>query len=155
MIRRAFESDFDEIVDLSRQFWKDTMFEEPFEADHTLKMVEMAHDHGLLAVLEDDGSVEGFAAGISSFLLGSTQAKCGTELAWYLSPDHRGGKNGVALLHFMEQLAEKQGIKYWNMVSMQSSMPEYVNRLYEKMGYTHSETTYTKVLPWRQSQGQS
>lgn len=155
MIRRAFESDFGSIVELSREFWKSTMFEEPFEADHTLKMVEMAYEHGLLAVLEADGVVEGFAAGVSSFLLGSTQAKCGTELAWYLSPDHRRGKNGVALLQFMEQLAKEQGIKYWNMASMQSSMPEYVNRLYEKMGYTHSETTYTKVLPWQQSQARS
>jgi GNAT superfamily N-acetyltransferase len=155
MIRKAFESDFDSIVELSREFWKHTMFEEPFEEEHTLKMVEMAREHGLLAVLEVDGSVEGFAAGVSSFLLASTQAKCGTELAWYLSPDHRGGKNGVALLQFMEQLAKEQGIKYWNMASMQSSMPDYVNRLYEKMGYTHSETTYTKVLSWQQSQAPS
>jgi hypothetical protein len=32
------------------------------------------------------------------------------------------------------------------MVSMQSSMPEEVNALYEKMGYEHSETSYTKVM---------
>lgn len=122
------------------------MFTEPFEPEHTLKMVEMAADHGLLAVVEIDSEVVGFAAGVSSFLLGSTQARCGTELAWWVSPKHRHGKNGVALLQFMERLAKDQGIKYWVMVSMQSSMPEYVNALYESMGYTLSETSYTKVL---------
>lgn len=149
MIRRGAECDYQRILELSEEFWQHTMFDEPFEADHTENMVRMADDHGLLAVLEVNGRVEGFAAGVCSFLLGSTKAKCGTELAWWVSPDHRKGRNGVALLQYMEQLAKEQGIKYWCMASMQSSMPEYVNRLYEKMGYTHSETTYIKVLPWQ------
>lgn len=151
MIREAQVSDFPAIVDLSREFWAHTMFEEPFDPEHTQKMVDLAYDHNLLAVLEVDYQVVGFVAGISSFLLGSTQAKCGTELAWWVSPAHRGGRNGIALLNFIEQLAAKNGIKYWTMVSMESSMPEKVGRMYEKMGYSKSETSYTKVLTWQQS----
>lgn len=154
MIREAEVRDFPAILDLSREFWTHTMFSEPFEAEHTQKMVEMAYDHELLAVLEVDDHIVGFVAGISSFLLGSTQAKCGTELAWWVKPAHRGGRNGIALLNFIEQLAARNGIKYWTMVSMESSMPEQVGKMYEKMGYARSETSYTKVLKWQQSQQQ-
>ena len=146
MIRKATVEDFQKILDLCEDFWCHTQFSEPFERDHTLAMVEMAFDHELLAVLEVSGVVEGFSAAISSYLLGSTKAKMGTELAWWVNPEKRNGGNGVKLLKFMEVLAKEQNIKYWNMVSMQSSMPEVVNEMYEKMGYSHEESVYTKVI---------
>jgi GNAT superfamily N-acetyltransferase len=155
MIRCASEEDFDSILEMSAKFWLETQFDEPFEPDHTVNMVRMAHDHELLAVVEIDGKCVGFCAGIKSFILGSTKAMCATELAWYLYPEHRGGKNGVALLQFMEGLVKEQGIKYWTMVSMQSSMPEQVGRMYERMGYVHSETCYTKVFDYGSSNSSS
>ena len=146
MIREATPDDFDAILDMSAKFWLKTQFSEPFEADHTLNMVKMAYDHGLLAVVENEGVCVGFCAAVKSFILGSTKAVGATELAWWLNPECRGGKNGVALLLFMEKLVKEQGIKYWTMVSMESSMPEQVGRMYEKLGYVRSETCYTKVF---------
>lgn len=146
MIRCATEEDFAEILDMSALFWLDTQFSEPFERDHTVNMVQMAFDHGLLAVLEIDSRCVGFCAGVKSPILGNSKAWCATELAWYVYPEHRKGKNGIALLQFMEGLVKEQGIKYWTMISMQSSMPEEVGRMYERMGYVHSETCYTKVF---------
>jgi len=148
MIRTATPDDFDQILDMASRFWLETQFTEPFERDHTVNMVQMAYDHGLLAVVEIEGQCVGFCAGIKSFILGSTKALCATELAWWLNHEHRSGKNGVALLLFMEGLVKEQGIKYWTMVSMQSSMPEVVGRMYEKLGYVHSETCYTKVFDY-------
>lgn len=145
MIRLATENDFNSILLMCADFWKHTQFTEEFEPDHTLNMVKMAHDHGLLAVVDCDGVV-GFCAGVKSFLLGSTKAMMASELAWWISPEHRKGKNGIALLQFMEGLVKEQRIKYWSMFSMQSSMPEIVGRMYERMGYVHSETGYTKVF---------
>lgn len=146
MIRSATVDDFDDILDLSAEFWLQTQFSEPFEREHTLAYVTMAHDHGLLCVAEINGDIVGFCAGVKSPLMGSSQAIAGTELAWYVTPNHRGGKTGVALLIFMEQLAASQGIKYWTMVYMESSMPETVGRMYEKLGYRKAEVCYTKVL---------
>ena len=146
MIRLATEDDFESILDMSAKFWLQTMFDEEFEPEHTEFYVQMAFDHGLLAVCEIDGKNVGFCAAIKSFILGSTKAEYATELAWYLDPDHRKGKNGIALLRFMEGLVKEQKIKYWVMISMQSSMPEAVGRMYESEGYTRSETSYTKVF---------
>ena len=97
MIRKANESDFPEILRMSANFWLNTQFDEPFEHEHTLKMVEMAFEHGLLAVVEINGEAVGFCAGIKSFIIGSTKAMCATELAWWIDPEHRAGKNGVAV----------------------------------------------------------
>lgn len=146
MIRRATEADFESILDMSARFWLETQFTEPFERAHTLNMVEMAYDHELLAVVDINGECVGFCAAIKAYTMGSTKALCATELAWWLNPEHRRGKNGIALLLFMEELVKEQGVKYWTMISMQSSMPEEVGRMYERMGYVHSETSYTKVL---------
>ncbi len=143
MIRSADEKDFDAILDLSEQFWLSTIYSEPFERDHTLIMVQMAYRCGLLAVL-DIGGVVGFCAAVCSPILGSSNALGATELAWYVKPENRGGKNGLRLMLFMEDLAKAKGVKYFNMVAMHSSME--VGSIYERLGYQKTETSYTKVL---------
>ena len=94
MIRVATMDDFPIILDMCEKFWAETMFEEEFDRDHTEGMVAMAHDHGLLAVVDLDGVV-GFAAGIYSDLLGSKGARMGTELAWWINPENRKGRHGI------------------------------------------------------------
>ena len=145
MIRIAELEDFDVILDMCERFWLETMFSETFDRDHTENMVGMAYDQGLLAVVDLDGVV-GFVAGIYSELLGSKEAKMGTELAWWLNPESRKGRHGVDLMLFIEALAKAKGVKYWNMVSMESSAPEVASRIYRRLGYTKSETSFTKVL---------
>lgn len=146
MIRLATEDDFPAIIELCREFWTHTRYDEEFDADHCLIMVNYTLDQGLCIVLEIDGKVCGFMAAIKTFLLASTQAEHLTELGFWINPDQRRGRNGVVLIQFMEQLAKDQGIKYMNLVAMESSMPKEVKRLYESLGYEKSETVYTKVI---------
>lgn len=108
-------------------------------------MVEMCHGQGLLAVV-DDGSVIGFAAGVMAPSLAAPTALVGTEVAWWINPSIRGAGYGIMLLDFMEDLARDLGIKYWNMVAMESSMPQQVKSMYLDRGYTLQESTFTKVL---------
>jgi GNAT superfamily N-acetyltransferase len=146
MIRDATKEDFDQILDCCEEFWAYTRYKEPFCREHTRMYVQMAYDHGLLAVVDIDEIIVGFVAGVKSALMGNPDVLTGTELAWWISPGHRKNMHAIKLLKFIEGKAQEAGIKYWNMVSMQSSMPEEVNALYEKMGYEHSETSYTKVM---------
>ncbi len=145
MIRLAEPKDFPSILEMSRTFWKFTQFEEEFEEDHTLIMIQMAYDHGLLAVADDDG-VFGFIAAIKAFLLASTKAKAATELAWWVNPQKRGKMTGVKLIRFLESLCIQQDVKYLNMAYMESSMPERVRDLYIHLGYNLEESVFTKVL---------
>lgn len=146
MIREATEEDFEIILDMSEEFWKSTLFNSELDRDHTIKMVEMSFDMGLLAVAEYDGKVVGFCSAISSPSMGDPNIKVGTELAWWINPEHRKGRRGIELMFFMERLAEEQGVEVWSMASMESSNPEAANKIYERFGYKKSETMFTKIL---------
>jgi len=146
MIRDAAESDFESVLDMCEEFWKHTSYSEPFERDHTAKMLDMAFDHGLLMVLDIDREVVGFIAGIKSPLLASTQALIATELAWWVDPMYRGNGVGFKLMKSIEDKARNIGVKYWNMASMRSSNDKHANRIYERAGYKLNETVYQKVL---------
>lgn len=146
MIRLATEEDFPAILELCRGFWSHTRYNEEFDDEQCLIMIEYTHSQGLCIVLEVDGEVCGFMAAIKSLLLASTQAEQATEMGFWINPEQRKGRNGVVLIRFMEQLAKEQGIKYLNLVAMESSMPEDIKRLYEGLGYEKSETVYTKVI---------
>ena len=146
MIRDAIELDINKILDLADAFWQHTIYTEAFERDQTQIMIEMSLACNLLIVNETDGVVDGFLAALSAPLLASTQAMQAIELAWYVDPSLRGKTVGVRLIKTMESKAKAQGIKYFNMASMQSSMPEAINSMYTKLGYDHTETTFTKIL---------
>ena len=143
MIRMATEEDFESILTLSENFWESTIYDEPFDRDHALVMVKLSYDSGLLAVI-DCGGVVGFCSAVMAPILGSPNAYGATEIAWYVSPESRGGKSGIKLMQFMEEIAKEAGVKYFTMISMHSSMN--VGSIYERLGYKKTETAYTKVI---------
>lgn len=145
MIREANPDDFDAILDMCEVFWGHTGHKEPFDRDHVRKMVEFSHGQGLLLVADDDG-IQGFIGAVKAFLLGSTAEKTATEWAWWVNPEKRGKMYGVGLVSALERLCIEQEVKYLNLAFMQSSMPEKVKDLYDKLGYSLEETVYTKVL---------
>ncbi|MBL4798237.1 MAG: GNAT family N-acetyltransferase [Oleispira sp.] len=144
-VRRGTEADIPAIVEMSIEFWSHTAFDEPACPESIRDMVELCLSHGLLSVVDIDGPV-GFAAGVMSPLLGNKTATIGTELAWWVNPEHRSGTNGIRLLKHLEGLAKEAGIKYWCMAYMESSMPEKVKCMYEKMGYKKTESAYMRTL---------
>lgn len=146
MIRLGISQDVPVILGMSANFWQCTIYNDPFCPDTVSDMINHCINSKMMAVLEVDGSVVGFACGVVGLLLGNRNVKTGTELAWWVEPDHRGGSGGIKLLAYMEKLAKEEGIKYWNMVFMASSMPEKIKGIYEKLGYQINEVVYTKVL---------
>lgn len=146
MVRDGTSNDLDAVVIMAEQFWKHTRYDVPFDPAHVRNMAALALDHGLLAILEVDGQVEGFTAGVKGPLLGNASVLSGTEIAWWVNPEARKGRNGIALMQHIEKMARAQGVVYWNMIVMQSCMPEVGAAIYERMGYEKSETSYTRKL---------
>lgn len=146
MIRDATKDDFEDILDMCEEFWRHTAYDEPFDRDHSSAMVGVAFEHGLLMVVEIDGRIAGFIAGIKAPLMGSGQALAATELAWWVDPEHRGCGAGFKLMKGIEDRAREMGVKYWNMASMKSSNDRHANSIYERAGYKLTETVYQKVL---------
>lgn len=145
MIRQGEPGDIDTIVNMACEFWAHTIYTEPCDPSTVADMAGACIENGMMAVLDIDG-VCGFACGVIGPLLGNRNVLTGTEIAWWVNPENRSGRNGVALLKFLESLAREKGVKYWNMAFMQSSMPEAVEGMYQKLGYERTEVVYTKVL---------
>lgn len=146
MVRTGEYSDISDIVCMACGFWKHTIYDDPADPETIALMAEGCIDNGLMAVLEISGDICGFACGIKGALLANCDVSIGVEVAWWVDPAHRSGRNGIALLLKLEQLAKDQNIKYWNMGYMVSSMPEEVAQIYEKMGYKKTEVIYSKEL---------
>ena len=146
MIRKGTDADIPRIVEMSKSFWANTIYNEPACDDSIASMAELCISQEMMAVVEISGDVVGFCCGVKGPLLGNHEAVSGTEIAWWVDPEHRSGRNGVSLLKFTENLAREAGVKYWNMVYMESSMPDTIRLIYEKMGYKQTEVTYSRVL---------
>jgi L-amino acid N-acyltransferase YncA len=142
-IRQATAADKQDVVRLSNHFWATTIYTEEQEDEQVEMMFDLCLSHGLLSVLVVEGNVVGFAAGLASPLLAVGSVKTGVEVAFWIEPEYRG-RNGLKLMRHLTQAAQNAGVKYWNMVSMESSMD--CGPLYEKEGYVKAETNYCKVL---------
>jgi len=146
MVRDGNKFDLDAVVDMAREFWKHTMYKDDFDPDHVRFMASMALDHGLMAVLVIGGVTQGFCAAIKAPLLANASVLTATEIAWWVNPEARKGRNGLSLMKHIERMAQDQGVKYWNMVVMESCQPEVGAAIYEARGYKKSETSYTRIL---------
>jgi len=146
MIRNGEYKDLLRIVEMAEDFWCHTIYDEEYCPDTVYVMAELSMKQGLLSILEVDGHVRGFACGIKGPLLANSEVFTGTELAWWVDPEYRQGKNGIGLMENLENQAKIAGIKYWNMIFMESSMPDVIEGIYQRMGYRKVEVTYMKVL---------
>lgn len=146
MTRDGTEADIPAVIEMAREFWQHTMYTEDFDAEQVEFMTRLALSQGLLAVLEVEGKVEGFTAGISGPLLANGATLVATEIAWWVNPAARRGRHSLDLLNHIEAQAKAAGVKYWTMVTMQSCAPEVASRIYLSRGYKHSETSYTRIL---------
>lgn len=146
MIRAGEERDIEYILGMACEFWEHTVYVEPACPDTIRDMIELCISEDLLSVIDLDGELVGFAAGLKGALLGNRSAAVGTELAWWVDTNHRKGSNGIKLLKHIEAAAKAVGIKYWTMAYMESSMPETIKCIYEKMGYKQTEVLYMREL---------
>lgn len=144
-LRLAEPEDFEGILVLCEKFWTAAGYTEPFEVEHAINTLQLSADQGLLAVA-DTGRIIGFIGAVKSFSLGSTRLIHATEFAWYIEPEQRGSGIGPKLLVFMEKEAQKQGASVLVMANTESSQPEKVATLYEKLGYSVSETLFKKAI---------
>ena len=97
MIRPGIKHDIPLIVMMAEEFWRHTIYEEPFCRDTVWAMAQSCIDNQLMAVYEHSGVPVGFACGIKGALLGNSSVITGTEVAWWVDEGHRSGKGGIEL----------------------------------------------------------
>lgn len=143
MIRPFKESDRDRVLSLCEEFWTASCADEygEYEEGHTSNKLSEILSSGACFVTND---VSGFILLVESTNL-CNPGKVAAEVAWYVTPNARGG-DGIALLKTAIRYCELKEISSLSMMYMQSSMPESIVKIYDKMGLIKRETTYIKRL---------
>jgi len=150
-IRFAVIDDIPDLVTWGEKFWELTWFRQELKEEYCKQSVcfllngLINEDAGFVLVVEDDEKkIRGFALIVVSPFVFNLDKKIAGELAWYVDPQYRGQRAGLALLDKAERIAKRRGCDYISMISMDHSMN--VGPLYEKVGYSPAETTYIKEL---------
>lgn len=148
LIREGLESDIDQCVEMASEFHKIAygLYGIEFCPDSTYVAFEVCLSHGLLSVAEIDGKAIGMVAGVKAPMIMNNDYTVGAELAWWVEPEYRKTSAGLKLLKFAENLARKAGVHMWSMMLLESSEPEKIAKIYDKMGYKPAERTYLKVF---------
>lgn len=140
MIRPAQADDTDKIIALCREFW-DASCDGlgGFDESHTRSMLERYMMGGCCLVTDD---VCGFILLVESENLCNPHP-IAAEVAWYVTPSKRGGA-GIELLRAAMRYCELKKIRCLSMMYMETSMPEAIKKIYDRMGLVQRETTYMK-----------
>jgi GNAT superfamily N-acetyltransferase len=146
MIRLATKDDYNALDKMCFEFWEHAPYDVAYKAGSAINTFDLCLSQGLLFVAEINQEIIGFTAGIAVPLLGNMDVLHGTELAWWVAPEHRGGTAGIKLLKRLESAAKEKGCVYWSMAFMETSMPSVVKKMYEKLNYELKETSYGKRL---------
>lgn len=144
MIRPAEDSDLFDILGMCKAFWMASQ-DIPYDHVHTEKKLKQLHENHMIFVSDVSGAANGF------MIVASTENLCSPtltacELAWYVSPEARGGSCGIKLLQAGENYAKLIGCKKMSMVFMESSMPQSVKKIYDKLGYKLVETRFERWI---------
>ncbi len=141
MIRPYDKADKPKLLALCREFWNAACADDygQFDEDHTSQKLDSMLLNGVCFVNDD---VTGMIILCESTNL-CNPSKIAAELAWYVSPSARGS-DGIKLIKSAFKYCELKNIKFLSMMYMQSSMPDSILKMYDKMGLTLRETTYVK-----------
>lgn len=147
-IRPANDADIEALIRIGHAFFQFNPYrlycalDEP-SLTATLVMLMKLH---VLLVAEVEGEVVGAAAAMIAPLYWNQSEFQGVELFWWLDPEHRGGGNGKRLRQALEDAVREKGVRFWNMIALEDSMPEKVDAMYRQAGFQPVERVYMKVI---------
>lgn len=144
-VRHATDDDLPALLELSAAFYAASGYDRdgPFNALHTAAMIGAVRAHGILLVAQDAG---GEVVGMVALMIGPglcNAALKASEVAWWVDPDQRHSRAGLLLLRAIEPAARAAGCIGVQMTLLPSS-PSQVADVYRRLGYIHTETSFTK-----------
>jgi len=149
MIRAATSTDLRRIVEMSEQFYAETKYHHfaKFDPLSVAVLAETLIDYGVLLLYELDGAVVGMVGLVLTPFLFNSSRIGAYEIVWWVEPEAQGLGVGRALLEAVEPACREKSadLALIQMVHLNNSPPQAA-RMYEHLGYQHSESSYTKVM---------
>ena len=152
-IRLATHDDVVRMVVYGDQFWSQTRYFKAgveYDTETVIEMTSLLIDEGVVLYAEDDGEIVALMLVIIMPFLMNKNHLAACEWVFYVDPQYRRGGLGVKLIVAAEELLKEKRVKFFTMVSLTNVTPDAANKLYETLGFEHSETNYTKDLSWQQ-----
>lgn len=103
------------------------------------------HVAGMLCCItaRDDNGLIGYAIFIVQPHLHYKTCKTAFEDIYFLKKEHRLGRTGIRLFQFAEEALRAAGV---NRIIMHTKIHMDNSRLFEYLGYKHTDKLYTKIL---------
>ena len=145
-IREATHEDIFELLILAYEFSKEGPDHfKPFEKDLVEERLTGAIDNEdyLVLVLEKNGEIQGGIVGvcIAPWMMSEVFAH---ELAWFVRKSARDGRGAIKLARAYETWAKSKGVTKIGMSDL--TKIQGLGKLYERLGYSLSETSYIKEI---------
>jgi GNAT superfamily N-acetyltransferase len=112
----------------------------PLDPQYHVYLERDARGGVIFVTLRDKGELVGYFVGfVAPGLHYQTCLTCHMDIL-YLRKDKRGGRGGMILLKAVQAELKRRGVQRW-FVGTKAHMD--IGRLFEAMGFTHVETTYS------------
>lgn len=149
MIRKATGADFDSVMEMGAKFYAQTTYAEfaGYDISAAAILFDMMLCDGVLLVAEE--AFTGILVGVIGLIVTpfhfNHSHKSAHEVLFWVDPDRRGSMHGYSLLAAVDGACREAGAGLVQMLKLSTS-PAIVDEMYERLGYVHSESAYTKVL---------
>lgn len=147
MIRKATLADVPVIVSMSAKFYETTSYAAwaDFNPDTVENLAANLTENHVMLLAEHEGEVVGMVGLFVAPFMFNNDRTGAYEVVWWVDPAAQGNGAGKALLAAIEPACKEKGADAIQMVHLASSPPQAA-MIYERMGYAHTESSYTRTL---------
>lgn len=146
-IRKGTLADVPEIVRMSAAFYPTTHYAQWCDMDEetVADLASSLIENHIFFVAEDGEHLIGMVGLFIIPFMFNRHATSAGEVVWWVDPEARGSRVAASLLQAVEGACRDAGADRIQMVHMPNSPPQAA-ALYEKLGYSRSEISYTKDI---------
>lgn len=146
-IRKGTLADVPEIVRMSAAFYPTTHYAQWCDMDEetVADLASSLIENHIFFVAEDGDRLVGMVGLFIIPFMFNRHATSAGEVVWWVDPEARGSRVAASLLQAVEGACRDAGADRIQMVHMPNSPPQAA-ALYEKLGYSRSEISYTKDI---------
>lgn len=146
-VRPAIEADRAACIAMGAKFYATTHYAAiaPYAEANMHGLFDFMRDTGILLVAEVDGQVIGMVGLMVVPFLFNGDTKAAHEVMWWVEPEARQSAAGLGLLRAIEPAAREAGAVMVQMMNLADTHDRSA-RIYERNGYRHTESSFTKVL---------
>jgi GNAT superfamily N-acetyltransferase len=145
-VRNATPADTPALLAMGAKFYATTSYREFAEYDEgtVAALIDLMRE-GVLLIAEDESGPVGVVGLVVAPFMFNGAHQVAYEVIWWCQPESQGNGAGKALLAAIEPACRDRGVSAIQMVHLSNSPPQAA-ALYERMGFAHTESSFTKVL---------